>query len=360
MNAKLRKIVTSIALSSMLMTTAPANATGILTADIAVLAETIAGNIQDAYQWAEEKMIMLSQIDMQGLMSKLEIDALNNAIANMIVRVNKATEDIHNKQIIEMTKSDRDVCKNIAINLAMDDVYCSIDEQRGSAAQARASASAANVAASTSGVEHEKYLSQAIKKLDDACKAMPTGGGGSMTNTQCARIENLTQGAKEDGSAADREKTRAASELIIENMTNQQRPRQQTNPNLKDSIGKSASIQADLRFEAYKGIAADSLREVNYMINVPKNNPSARTPMEALRQFDKEHWGDEKWILEVSNASQDKVTNPVSQTELLRKIALIDAFNTHLNLLQYEHQLRQERMTASQLDLQLDPMKKTD
>lgn len=363
MKSKLKKLTASVMLSSVLLTTAaPSQAyIGVPTIDIGAIAETIAGNIQSAYQWAEEKMIALSQIDMQGLMSKFEIDALNNAIANMIVRVNKATEDVHNKKIIEMTTSDRDVCKNIAINLAMDDVYCSIDEQRSADAKSRATAKAATVAASTSGVEFDKHLSQQIDKMDADCKKLPAGGSsGSIVDTQCSRIENLTQGAIDGDSPANREKTRAASELIIANMTNQQKPRKQTNPTLAESTGKRASTQADLRFDAYKNIALDSMTETNYMKQVPKGNPSAKTPMEALRQFDKEHWGDEKWILEVSNAAPDRVTKPVTTTELLRKIALIDAFNTHLNLLQYEHQLRMERVAASQLDLNLDPMKKTD
>lgn len=359
MKAKIKKIVASIALSSMLITTTPAQATGIPTVDIAAIAEAISANIQAAYQWAEEKMISISQIDMQALMSKFEIDALNNAIANMIVRINKSSESIHNKGVIEMTRPDRDVCKNLAISIAMDDIYCALDSQRAAQAAATASAHAANVAASTSGVKHEQYTTQLIKGYTLNCSQLPAGGSGKSLNaTQCARIENLTQGPADTDSAAKKQQTRKASELIIDNMTNAHRPRRATSEDLPESVGKTAAIAQDLRFEAFKEIVRDSLHETNNMRQVPDG--SIKSPLQTLVDFDLKHWGDEQWIQEVSNTGSQKLSDPVSQTELLRKMAVMDAFNTHLGLLQYEGQLRMERLAASQLELTLDPLTKTD
>lgn len=359
MKNRTKKIAASIALTSMLMTTTPANATGIPTVDIGAIAESIASNIQAAYQWAEEKMISLSQIDMEALMSKFEIDALNNAIANMIVRINNTTQDVHNAKIIEMTTPDRDVCKNIAINLVMDDIYCALDSQREEQAAASAAARQANVAASTSGAEHDKYVSKKVKEYAESCAGLPSGQSvKSMNDTHCARIENLTQGPADTDSQEVKERTRLASELIIDNMTNEHRPRKATNPNLPESIGKKTAIAADLRFEAFKEIVRDSLHETNNMRQVPQG--TLKSPMQALIDFDMKHWGDELWIQEVSNTGPTKISKPVSQTELMRKLAVMEAFNTHLSLLHYQSQLRLERLSASQLELQLDPMKKTD
>lgn len=354
---KLKKIATAVVFAiSVSLSTASNAVIAVPSIDIANLAENIAGNIQSAYQWAQEKVISMAQMDLSQLLSQNEMDSMNNAMANVIVRVNKAMEDIHNQKVVEMAVPDRDICKTMAIKLVMDDIYCALDDSRATSNANKAAAAKAATAASGSASEFQKYTEDQINKMHTSCTALGSGGGKTMADTPCGRVENVTQGAVLGASAAERAKTRKASELAIQNMTGQNEPRIRTNPNLPDSVATRASVAKDLRFENYKALAINSLEETNRMIQAAEGKEDLPTPMEAMQAFDMDRFGSETWMEEVSNTGANKLSNPVSQTELMRKMLAMDAFNIHLNLLQYEHQLRMEKMAAAQLDIKLDPV----
>jgi hypothetical protein len=354
---KIKKITAACVLSSSVIFTAPSNATGIPMVDIANLAENIAGNIQAAYQWAEEKMIALSQMDLQSMLSKFEIDSMNNAMSNVIVRVNKALEDTYNQKIVEMAKPDRDACKNLAVRLTLDDIMCAMTEEKAAAATARMAAIKANSKASSTPAAHQTYVAEQINSMKNNCMAMAIGGGTNILETECARIENVTQGPSLNSSSEDAIKAKKASVEAIKAMTNQQVPRMTTNPDLPDTIVANSQRTNDLRFNGYKGLAIDSFNSVNAMIQVAEGMESAPTPINTLKKFDDEHWGSTEWMQEISNTSATKLSDPVSETELLRKMTTMSAFSVHMDMLQYEHQLRMERLAAAQLDLKIDPFK---
>jgi hypothetical protein len=354
---KLSKFLATFAVTASIGFSAPSNATGIPMVDIANLAENIAGNIQSAYQWAEEKMIALSQMDLQSMLSGYEIDSMNNAMSNVIVRVNKAMEDVYNQKVVEMAKPDRDACKNLSVRLTLDDIMCAMSDEKAANATARMAAIKANSAASVTPAEHMTYVAQEINKMKTSCMSMAINGGTSLLETECARIENVTQGPAVNASADDAAKSKAASVEAIKAMTNQQVPRATTSPDLPDTVVANASRANDLRFLGYKGLAVDSLNTVNGMVQVATGMEGSPTPLQTLKKFDDDHWGSTDWMQEITNTGATKLSDPVSDTELQRRMTTMTAFSIHMTMLQYEHQLRMERLAAAQLDLQIDPFK---
>ncbi|MFK4132066.1 hypothetical protein ACI2KR_07185 [Pseudomonas luteola] len=355
---RIKGISAALLLTMSLGTASPSYASGIPMVDISNLAENIAANIQSAYQWAEEKMISLSQMDLQSMLSKFEIDSMNNAMSNVIVRVNKALEDVYNQKVVEMSRPDRDACKTLAVRLTMDEILCAIDDQRSSASSSRMAAMKANTSSSASPAAHTEYVATKVTEIHNSCMKYAVGDGKNILQTECARIENVTAGPTANDSADNRKKVRVASEEAIKIMTNQQSPRKTTSPLLPDTTVTRASMANDLRFQNYKDLATYSLEEVNRMIQAAPGMESEPTPLETLKKFDADHWGSSDWMQEISNTSADKLENPVSETELLRKMTVMNAFNVHMDVLQYEHQLRMERLAAANLDLSLDPIEK--
>lgn len=349
------KLIATIAVSGSLVFSGYSQAFGLPTIDIANLSENIASNIQAAYQWSEEKMISLSQMDLQSMLSGYEIDSMNNAMSNVVVRVNKALEDTYNQKIVEMAKPDRDACKNLSVRLTMDDILCAMSTEKAATASARMAAVKANAASSTSAGSHQTYVAKEIEALHSTCMSMAIGSGKNMLESECARIENVTQGPTVNDSATNRAKAKKASQQAIAAMTNQQIPRKTTNPDLPDTVVTHAAVANDIRYLGYKGIAIDSLNQVNSMIQVADGMEGAPTPMEALNKFDADHWGSTDWMQEISNTSATKLSDPVSETELLRKMTTMSAFSIHMQMLEYENQMRMERLAAAQLDLKIDP-----
>lgn len=318
------------------------------TTDYANLTETIAGNIQKIQQWAEEKGLEKIKMNFQSVLAELNIDNMNNAIANVISRSGRAMQDVQNLDLLEKSAPDGDACETISLQLLGGDVLCM-------------SADNSNAAVAETMKKHTSFDKPVAEQMQAArdiaeytvnrCKEL-SGGSGSLDDTMCVRGDLLSGGAS--GTLSDEEAE--ASELFNELLVGTIPVIKKANDYDKDSSTYLARLNAEMTHEAFRSLVATSVNEVSSMYKSPGRDGAGPlpSPMDVLQEFDNNRFGSVEWMSALQNVDKN-VKNSVMISQVTRKIAVMESFQIHLELIKMKQQLRMESLLAALVRLELDP-----
>ncbi|WP_415912614.1 hypothetical protein [Neptuniibacter sp. QD37_11] len=345
-----------------------ANATGVIpTGDAPVLAETMAGNLQNMLHYARNELLMQSEIEGEGLQTALFVDGLNNGFANTILRNSLTAEKKRESEVKEQAMYDLNACDNFAITTSLDDIVCDVQAKKESKSSARRNKTSGFISAEGLSDYAASRKSDLLPKeekqniLDECIAAVdPTvTGDEGQKGSLCTRADVLL-GSKGSviSPVIDKEMDRVIDVIAHnipvpqpEGLTNAKSPHQSMNWFRQIAIRN----QVNHSFEEIKGMRTD--------------DGNGRSQLAMLELFVNQRFGTDEsgqFIAELgaANGNKNQVTETgdrnalVMPTEVLRRMAAMESFGVYMDLLQYKQQMRMEGLMATLVSLELKPIVK--
>lgn len=321
------------------------------TTDVAGLAESIAANIQALHQWAEQKSMMMMEMDMMAMMEELSVDNENNAISNVIVRTGAAMQEIQNLEVIEQSIPDKDSCRTIAVQVSLGDALCVVADKIAEKTDERLEKNSGFNKPSSKQI---KERNQIAKDFVEQCLELQEGIRDPETpikKSMCLKASILTGGSTIDTYDPNQEK---AVNKFIELIAGPIPTIKETGTLSNSGASQNKKLIQEMRKEAFRALVDTSLSEVAGMRTSP--NGTELSPLHHLSEFDKTRFGSVDWMATLQNVNPDK-KNSVYPSEIMRKMAVMDSFMVHMTVLQYKQQLRIEAIQAGHLALDVEPLK---
>jgi hypothetical protein len=323
--------------------------------DPAVLGEAIASNVQNMMNWAKEEGLKKLQMKMQSQLTGSEIDAENAAATNIITRNGKAMEDVQNLDVKEQAEPDKDAAATLAVQKNTQETRCdtvnTISKKTNKHTKKHADFT-------SNGPEQTVKRRTAIDDFITTCEGLQEPGE-DMSNSPCLKGSLLTGGSTID---TYDEKQQVAVDQYIELVAGVTPTVKSSSEykNASKSIKNSVLIK-EMRPEAFRSLVHTSLQEVAAMRGSPKNQNAAGrpSPLHNLTKFSDDRFGNKEWLKMVQAVHKNKASDDgknVFPSEIMRKIAVMDAFLVHMSVLQFKQQLRMEALMAAQLALEINPL----
>ena len=333
--------------------------------------------IQDGIMRAMESEIMQTieetKLDLMSLFSELEIDNVNNAIGNMIVRTGKAMQDIQNTEQLEKSMPAQDVCDTLSMAANLDDLLCGMESQSYAEnvkkAGARAMASGKSTVVCPPGVtdtklctvvnrapsveEVSKYNATKSSEIVNKCKAIADAVGSDACSDPSILISPPPQGATDQQYMAMKKQIELAVNPIIKAPY-----ADHTMDSLKGTAAHDKALVIDQRATNFRAGIESALNH-NLMLQHGTYNEATkeRAPGEVflLDKYLAERLGSENWMCEVTNTCKGGDKAPyVAPAELEKRKIQMDAVMLYINLQQYKSSLRIEKTLADIALLELD------
>ncbi|MND11559.1 hypothetical protein D3C87_351690 [compost metagenome] len=339
--------------------------------DVAVLTQTIANNIQELRNWVEQKTMMQMGMDMDSVYAAMGIDNDNARTVQEIQAAQTAEQKKSELQALKESAPANNACTTLA-NQAMG---AAVSCDAANVVKKTSASSIAKRAGGSATPTEVKAVEKAInKEIIDTCSELisdenrnafqeawsKSGSEKTLTDadklalSKCVQPLSLAGSDKENNALTPEDKIAAEhfKELIIGPT-----PVVKNSSLLdKDSDSyKKVSVE-EARVEAFRNLAELSFSEAIAMRSAGENgtNPSE---LFILQDFNDKHYGDKEWMAQLQNV--DKPTKNLMQPpEVLRHIAVMDAFMIHFEMIKYKQQLRMEALQAATLALMIEPPKR--
>lgn len=343
MKNKFTKAVLPALLATMLVYPKQVNA-GYPVLDISNLMETITQSIQDMQNWAQEKMMMMAEMDLQSMLSGLNIDAQNNAMTNLIVRDGLKDQTIQNIEMTMHSVPDMDACGTLTQQIVAKET------QKNNALKKQSQIRKEQKKHNDFGKSVKQWKNAQEEVVEDVfeyCKG--TGGNDGLKSSLCSQgslIVGGSSGTTLSGAESD------ASSQVVDLLVGVNSEYKKSNDVTKDTVEHKKLTLEEMRKEAFRDLARVSLHEVSKQFSSTGNLPS---PYQILRQFDNERYGNEQWLKDIQNVDPDN-KNAVYISEITRKIAIMNAFMVHMDVIKYKQQLRMEALQGAMLALEVEPL----
>lgn len=319
-------------------------------ADVANLAENIAGNIQDMQTWAKEKALMMMEMDMEAMMEEMSVDNTNNAMSNMIIRTGAATEEVQNLEVAEMTEPDKDACNTIAVQASLNDALCIAADKVRDKTEETLEKNADFTAIPSEQIQKQKEIASEFVEKCLELQDKTVDEENPMATSMCLRASILTGGSTID--TYDAQQSEAVSQYI-QLITGPIPSTKKTGTLEKDSNSRNMTLIGEMRKEAFRSMVSTSLHEIASLRTSPGG--VEMSPLHNMTRFNKDRFGKIDWMATIQNVNPDK-KNDVLPSEIMRKMAVMDSFMVHLSLMQYKQQLRIEALQAASLSLASNPL----
>jgi len=323
--------------------------------DVATLIEETVGNAQEAINWVEESEMMKLGMEMDSWMSQTEMEMDAFLESTTMQTEMQHTENMHNLMINEMSEPDDQAGANCAIQSASSDIQCyatdavahSIDEDAYENANFTSTPS-----------EHQQEAFEKTKTIVEHCRALQYAdapdGKDELSTSLCMRGGILNGVETQDTYTADEQEAVATVVDLISGPV----PEYKESESLPEGSPEKLAAQThEMRKLAIRSLANSSLEHVAGLRKTPGESSTQMIPsqMEVIQQFDDERWGDPEWMLKVAGASED-IEDIDNRTEILRKMAVMQSFEIHMDIIKYKQQLRMEALEAADLALKVQPL----
>lgn len=326
----------------------------LLVEDIANFIENVAGNIQQIRSWTEEQRMMMLGMDQEAMLEKLNIDNRNNAISNMIYRNARNAMDVQHKEVKEMSEPDADACVTSAVQRVMDTVSdrfkCDVHDKNQKEQKKHGNYN-------FTPREHELAVREDRNALLESCEGLLTGEPDTpearLQMTMCTRAGVLT--GTDSGTVLNNAEMEA-SDRYIELIAGPTATFKHSNRLPEGSPERKAKLLEEMRHEAFRSLVLASLNEVQRWRNSPgtqSNGAVIPSELEILEKFNRDRFGNDEWIEKLQNSSPEH-KNEVNPTQILRKMAVMDSFMVHMEVLKYKQRLRMEVLQAALLAWYVD------
>ncbi|MCA2471431.1 hypothetical protein R7P80_01385 [Vibrio sp. 2092] len=348
---KLKKTVLAVVLGSSLTVSAPSHA--IPNVDFANLTEEIVGNIQSASQWVSESQLMTAMMAADSYFQQA-IMSMDSFLAQFSLQKElKLEESLHNLMVKEMSEPDKQAPRTCAIQKVSNAVDCVTTDTTVSKLD-KDSHENNNFTDSQVKVTEKKV--EKTKELIELCRNLQYAdnieGTDKLSTSLCLRggilLGTETQDAYEPSE-------QVAADTIIDLITGPlpEHKKSQTLP--EGSFEKDAMMVKEMRKLAIRSLAVASLQHIAAVRGSAGESSELKAPSELslLQDFSDERWGNPEWVVEVAGATADQ-KDAVMPSELQRRMAVMQAFQIHLDILKYKQQLRMEALQASSLMLDVE------
>lgn len=339
--------------------------------DVAGLMQAIQNGIMRAKDSQIMQMFEQTKMKLMSLYSELEIDALNNAVGNMIVRTGKAMQDLQNMDQLEKSMPAQDICDTIDMSVKLEDMICNMESQAFRDNQRNADSKAMSAGKKsmecTAGVckmvdraptveELTSFNARVAKKLITECEVLAKATGEDVCASTGLLVNPPPQAATTEQYKAMKNQIDLAVNPII--------PMPQTDASMEGIRGTAAhyrSLAVDQRATNFR----ESLRSVlnhNMMLQHGTMEEDGTRQLGEVFLLDKflgDRVGNQQWLCEIANACPggDKAPH-VAPAELERRKTQMDAVQMYIAVQQYKSTLRIEKILADIGLMQLDhPMR---
>lgn len=353
-NNKFKKLLISSVISLSALTSAPSHA--FVFADIAVFIEETIGNAQEGANWIMESELMSLGMEMQNWMGQAEME-LNSFLTQTVLQKElEHTEGMHNQMVDEMSQPDDQAAQNCGIQRTAGVVQCvTVD----SVAAAIDKDTYENANFTTTPIQAQQKAFDKRKELLEDCRNLQYAdapeGEDELSTSLCTRSGILLGVETQDTFTADEQE--AATHLV--DIITGPVPDYKESESLPDgSPAKLAALNHEMRVLAIRSLANSSLEHISAQRRSPGAlSASSIAPSEVglLQEFDDNRWLKEDWSLKIAGASQD-IDDVDYRSEIIRKMAVMQAFQIHLDIIKYKQNLRMEALQAADLALQVQPL----
>jgi hypothetical protein len=333
--------------------------------DFAVLSETLAGNIQSLNNWIEEKVLMKMDMAQNAVLQAAGVDAGNNQATQQIQSAQNMQHDISEIELKRVTsnniKDGATTCATLGVQAMAGAVSC---DAATTVKKSMAGGSATHGNFGSSKNEHIEQVKEITKKTVNDCKLLqiegapvqdPNDPGASLRYSACMTPIKFL-GSDSNSSTLTDDDAKAAdyfSKLIVG-----------VTPTFKKSslIAKDSSayyeqVSEEASLEAYRNLVNLTFSEAKALkTNSTSESDPSPSPMAVLDEFDDERFGNIEWMASVQNINAE-TKNEIQPAEVLRQIAVMEAFMVHLELLKYKQQIRMESLQAALLAVTINPPK---
>ena len=291
---------------------------------------------------------------LQADLAANEADVMNNGFRNMIGREAEMKYYENRKEVEERAAADDDACRNDTISTALgktDAETLTVSAQGARAVFVERN----NKMFDKTPAEQRQHAGRMTRAIVEKCEEE-----GDCLDTQLL----LTGGA----SGILRDKHIDAAQRQIALLVSPV-PQDVLSSELGGTALTNQQRADDLRRVAMLSLANESLNQV--MLNYLAAESTGQSRISLMRAFVHARFGSphdpdggadpethsRKWLAKVANAdAETKAEDPTMPSEVIRKMATIDAFRARLALLQYEQSLRVESLQAAILSATVDPV----
>lgn len=346
----------AVFLAFSISTYSPKTEALLLVEDIANFIENVAGNIQQIRSWTEEQRMMLMGMDQNAFLEKMNIDNMNNVVGNMIVRNARNQMDVQHNEVREMSEPDVDACVTTAVQAVLGQVQdkfkCDVHTKNQKEQKKHGNYNL--------GPRENELAGRAQRsEILDACQSLLTGAPDSpearLQTTMCTRAGILT--GSDSGTVLNNAEKEASSRFI-ELIAGPTASFKASNRLPEGSPERNNMLIEEMRHEAFRSIVIASLNEVQSWRNSPgtqSNGTVIPSELEILEKFSRDRFGNEEWMQTLQNSHTDpNMKNSVNTTQILRKMAVMDSFMVHMEVIKYKQQLRMEILQAAILAWNVD------
>ena len=317
------------------------SAPGIPSFDYTSLATALKQYAAQAVANAEELANMETAIEFMKQQAENLRGTAENAFGNMIVRTNKASEDVSNLEALEQMVSAPSACKDMSVSLSMtQDVACEMLETMSDMYNSRSSGSQASTLMAIAKGLNSNYA-DANSDYNLRIKRIIQKYQADMKSSSPKGYYSADRFISEDVSTFDKEQVADLKDFLFIQIppleiTSQDERAIKTGGKLVDEISS--------RREVDKGIAADAF-VAGLMEKIPSQ--TGVSPLDAMQQFALSKNNEEYTELVAKDAS-------MTPTVMTREMVAMKAFKVHQSLKTYEHSLKVERVMARELAGELE------
>ncbi|MEZ8292780.1 hypothetical protein AB6D11_02880 [Vibrio splendidus] len=330
-------------------------ATGIPTADAPNLIEKVIGNIQEATSWVEESGLMTMAMEMESYYSQAMMGMDSFLAQTGLQKGLKFDEDLHNLMVKEQAEPDDQIVENCAISEASKDTECIAGDNAVKRADQMMQTTANFGATPVQAIQKKMALH---KNLLDTCRSLQYAENDpdldELSTSLCLR-PGLILGTESNATLTPQEAaaTRAMVDLIAG-------PAPSSKASQSMSEGSPRYLQMvnkEMRRQAVYMMAYSSLEHVASQRRSPAHGSSAAmpSPLSLLEKFDDKRLGDPAWLAKIGFATSD-IEKADMPSEVMRKMAAMQAIALHLDVLMYKQNLRMEALSSTKLAIDVNPL----
>lgn len=334
----------SIGLGALLLSVSTASSAQLVTASPVETAEIIAGNKESALQHYAMEALEKAKAELMKSLSAENIDAMNNGFSNMIVRTTQTATDMFNLERLADAIPAISACGASSLQVLDRDSLC---EQRKEEASSMAKHANRHATEGMSVTDQHKAIDYVQRRYFDSCRDL---SGGSEHFSECSNAGNLF--GTVSGPTRDPETQEASNhfvEAIVGISPDFKAPPEDIN-NLSDQ--EVARYNRQQTKEAYRSLVAVSLEAVNRERTSPNPDQFIPSNLHKIHAFNNDRWGNEEWMRRITNATlTDDEKNSTTETQILRELAVMEAFQVNMNVMNYEREMRKEALLAAQLSI---------
>lgn len=324
--------------------------------DMPVFIQGSYADLNRMYEANASLMVDKIRNQMQGLYASMNIDALNNGIANMITRESRAKQEIQNIEQMERARPAQDACDTVTLSNNLMDAGCGMVNGVIAYAESRA-----NLRKMQSGRGVEKCDASGCKFDPDKT---PTAVDISEANQEIARnlvdacsapgvdCTNTSLLITPPGKVLDAKEYKTAA-LINRISSGPLLVQPQTDPKLdKDTNAykraRLADLQTSIRSESIKTVKDNAFIIKNGTITA--NDKREIGEVDALEIYMNQRLGSKSWLCDAAHVCPEGVSY-VPPAELERRAIQMQAVQLYINMATYKSSMRIEMQLAELVQL---------